>query len=110
MLLHDRQVQGITRGNLPVSHDNLFRALGSGPVNGQHFVSNTKQCIECGLDGIAAIYGHIPVQDLLQDLGIGNEALPVTDQVFEQTLRVGLVRMRCADEVHGDIRVDQNQG
>jgi hypothetical protein len=32
--------------------------------------------------------------------------LPVTNQVFKQTLRVGLVRMGCADEVHGDIRVD----
>jgi hypothetical protein len=46
------------------------------------------------------------VQDLLQNLGIRYQALPVTDQIFEQTLRVGLVRMGSTNEVHGDIRVD----
>jgi len=55
------------------------------------------------LDGIAAVDGDIPVQDLLQDLGIRNQALSVADKIFEQSLRVGLVRVRRADQIHWDI-------
>jgi len=32
------------------------------------------------------------VQYLLQDLGIRNQALSIANQLFEQSLRVGLVR------------------
>jgi hypothetical protein len=93
-----------------VAHDNFLRAFRRGPINGQHLIGNAEQSVERRLDGIAAVYGDIAMQDFLQDLGIGNQALPVGDQVFEQSLRVGLVRMRCANELHGDIGVDQNQG
>ena len=110
MLLHRRQMHGITRGHLPAPHHNLFRALGGDPVHGQYLIGDAQQNIECGLDGIAPVYGHIAMQDLLQYLGICDKALPVADQVFEQALCVGLVRMGSPNEVHGDIRVDQNQG
>jgi hypothetical protein len=55
------------------------------------------------LDSIAAIYSGIPMQYLLENLGICNQALSVGDEIFEQSLSVDLVRMRRADEVHGDI-------
>ena len=48
------------------------------------------------------------VQDLLQDLGIGHQALTVGDQLLEQALRVSFVRMRGADQIHRYIGVDQN--
>src|SRR6266571_7982416 len=110
MLLHDGQVHGVTGGHLSASHHNLFRAFGCGPVYGQHFIGDAKQSVECGLDGVAPVYRHIAVEYLLQDLGIRDQALPVGDEVFQQTLRVGLVRMGSANEVHRDVRVDQNQG
>src|SRR5260221_5627066 len=110
MLLHDRQMQCIASGHLSAPHHNLFRALGCGPADGEHFIGDAEYSVECGLDGIAPVYRHIAVQDLLQDFGIRNQALPVADQIFQQTLRVGLVRMGRANKVHRDIRVDQNQG
>ncbi len=48
MLLHRRQMHCITRGHLPAPHHNLFRALGGGPVHGQHLIGDAKQSIECG--------------------------------------------------------------
>jgi hypothetical protein len=45
-----------------------------------------------------------------QDLGTRNQALSVADKIFEQSLRVGLVRVRGADQIHWDIGIDQNEG
>src|SRR6266481_1528262 len=109
MLLHDRQVHSITCRHLPVPHRNLFRALGCGPVDGQHLVGDAKQSVKCRLDRIAPVYRHVAVQDLLQDLGICNQPLAVTNKALQQSLGIGLVRMGRANEVHRDIRVDQNQ-
>jgi hypothetical protein len=103
MLLHDRQMHRIASGHLPVPHDYLFRAFRCSPINGQHLIGNAKQSVERRLDGIAAVYGDVAMQDFLQDLGIGNQALSVADEIFEQSLRVGLVRMRRAHEIHWDI-------
>ncbi len=47
------------------------------------------------LDGVAAIDGDVAVQDLLQHLCIGNKALPLADQPFEQSLR-----RSCEDAAH----------
>jgi hypothetical protein len=57
------------------------------------------------LDGVAAIDGDVAMQDLLQHLSIGDEALPLADQPFEQSLCVALVRVRRTDQIHGDIRI-----
>jgi hypothetical protein len=38
-----------------------------------------------------------------QDLGIRNQALSVAHKIFEQSLRVGLVRVRRANQNHWDI-------
>lgn len=103
MLLHDRQMHRITSGYVPVPHDNLFRAFRRGAINRQHLIGDAKQSVKGGLDGIAAVDGDVPVQDLLQDLGICNQALSVANKMFEQSLRVGLVRVRSADQIHWDI-------
>ena len=45
-----------------------------------------------------------------QVLGTRNQALSVAHKIFEQSLRVGLVRVRRANQIHWDIGIDQNQG
>jgi len=109
MLLHDRQMHRIPRRYLPVAHHNLFSAFRRAPVNSQYLIGNAQQSVERRLDGIPPIYGDITMQNFLQDFGVGNQALPVANQIFEQPLRVGLVRMRRTNEIHGNIGVDQNQ-
>lgn len=48
------------------------------------------------------------VQDLLQHLDVGDEALFARDQVIEKPLGVGLVRVLCAHKVHGDVGVEED--
>jgi hypothetical protein len=103
MLFHDRQMHGVPSRYLPVPHDNFFGALRCSQIHGQYLIGDAKQSAKGRLNSIAAIYSGIPMQYLLKDLGICNQALSVGDEIFEQSLSVGLVRMRRADEVHGDI-------
>jgi len=79
-------------------------------IHGQHLVGNSEQSVERRLDGVPTIDSDVAVQYLLQDLGIRNQALSIADQLFEQSLRVGLVRMRRANEIHWNVRIDQNHG
>jgi hypothetical protein len=94
VLLHDGEMDGITRRERPMSEDNLFGTLGSGSRNIKHLVDDPEQSVECRLDGVAPVDGDVAMQDLLQHLGIGDEALAVIDQLFEQSLRVALVGVR----------------
>jgi hypothetical protein len=50
------------------------------------------------------------VQDLLENLGVRNQALALADYPFKQSPRIALVGMSSANQIHGDIRVDQNHG
>ena len=110
MLFHDRQVDGLARRQPAMPEDNLFGPLGRGARNVKHLIDDPEQSVERRLDGVPAVNGDVPMQYLLQDLGVGDEALAVIDQLFEQTLGVALVGVRRAHEVHGDIRIDQNHG
>src|SRR6267143_45959 len=110
MVFHDGQMHSITRRHFLMPHDNFLCALGCGQINGQHLVGNTEQGVERRLDGVPTIDSDVAVQYLLQDLGIRNQALSIANQLFEQSLRVGLVRMRRANEIHRNVRIDQNHG
>jgi len=49
------------------------------------------------------------VQDLLENLGIRDQAFARTDKIFKQSLRIRLMRMSRSDEVHGDFEINQNE-
>ena len=51
---------------------------------------------------------HVAVQDLLQDFGVGDEPLAAGDALFQQAPGRLLVRMSGADQVHGDVRIDED--
>ncbi len=48
------------------------------------------------------------MEDLLEDLRARDQALVVRDGPFEQVLGVGLVGVRGPDEVHGNVRIDED--
>jgi hypothetical protein len=108
VMLHDREMYGITRRHLPIPQDNLFRALCDRPINRQHLIHYAKQSVERGLDCVATVDSDVTVQDLLENLGVRNQTPALADRFFEQSSRVALVGMRSANQVHGNIRVDQN--
>ena len=96
-------MHGVTSRHLPVPRDNFFGALRCSQINGQYLIGDAKQSAKGRLNSIAAIYSAIPMQSLLKNPGICNQAPSVGDEIFEQPPSVGLLRMRRADEVHGDI-------
>ena len=61
------------------------------------------------LDCLAAIDRHVTVQHLLKHLHIGDQPLPGRDRAFHEALRIDPMRMRDPDEVHQDVRVEEDQ-
>ena len=110
MVLHHGEVNCITRGQPRVPQYNFFSTLHRNPVNGQYLIDDAQQSIERTLDSVAPLNRDVAVQDLLQDLCIRDKTLLLAYEFFEQSLRVCLVSMRSAHQVHGYIRVDQNHG
>ena len=108
MLFHHGQVHGIARGDVSATEDDLFSALGDRTINRKHLIYHAKQYVECRLDGVAPADSYVAMQDLLENLGIGDETLPFSDQFLQYSLRIALVSMECADQVHRDIGIDQN--
>src|SRR5258706_15911367 len=109
-MLHDREMYGITRRQLPIPQDNLFRALCDRPINMQHLIHYAKKSVERRLDCVAAVDSDVTVKDLLDTLGVRNQTRAIADDFFEQWSRVALVGMGSAKQVHGNILVDQNHG
>jgi hypothetical protein len=48
------------------------------------------------------------MEDLLQDLGVGDETLSIGHRTFNQPLGVNLARMWRAHEVHRDVGIDED--
>jgi len=108
MVFHDGKVQRIACRYLSVSHNNFLRSSCRGCINRQHLVGNSEQSVECRLNCFPTIYRDIAVQDFLEHFSVGNKTMTVANQFLEQPLCVGFVRMWCADQIHGDVRIDQN--
>ena len=62
------------------------------------------------MDSITRRQASMSQDNLLGTLGVGDEALAVIDQLFEQALRVALVGVRRAHEIHGNVGIDENHG
>ncbi len=108
MLLHDGQMERIARRQASMSEDNLLGALSGRPRDVEHLINDAEQGVKGGLDSVSAVNGDIPMKDLLQDLGVGDEPLTIIYQLFEQSLRVALAGVGCAHEIHRNIGIDQN--
>jgi hypothetical protein len=83
MLFHDGEMDGITRRQPSMSQDNLLGPFGGRPREVKHLIDDAEESVERRLDGVAAVDGDVPMQDLLQDLGVGDQALAVINQLFE---------------------------
>jgi hypothetical protein len=108
MLFHDGHVQGVARGHLWASHEDILRAICRGCIYSQYLIDNSKQRVESRLDRVAAIDRDVAMRDFLKHLGVGNQALAIADEFFDQSLRVGFMRMSSTHQIHGDVRVDEN--
>ena len=101
-------MHAISRGQSLVGKNNLFRANYNILVHRQYLVDETEQGVEGGLNGIAAINRDIAVQNLLKDLGVGDQTLTLGDQLFQPSLGIAAMRVGRADQVHRDVGIDED--
>ena len=66
----------------------VLRLLGVRSVPGEHLVDDYEERVEAGLDRFTSVDGDVAVEDLLEDLSVGDEPLSRGDELLEQPLRV----------------------
>ncbi|HVK87865.1 MAG TPA: hypothetical protein VM513_27285 [Kofleriaceae bacterium] len=108
VVLHDRDVERVSRGQPDAAMQDLLGALNVTGRDCKDLVDDAEQSIERGLDRVLPLDRHIPMKNLLQYLGVGDETLTIRDRALDQALRVDLVRMRSSDEVHREVRIDED--
>ena len=60
------------------------------------------------LDGIAAVDRHVPMQNFLEHFRVRHQSLAIGDGVLEDSLGIDFPSVRAADEVHRDVRIDED--
>ena len=91
----------ILQNNLSCTLDCFF-------IYRENLVHYAQQRIEGGLDCIPAIDRDIAMKYFLQHFRVRRQSLAISDELFQQSLGLNFMWMRCADKVHGDGRVKQN--
>ena len=91
-----------------IFQDNLFCTLDCFVVYCQNLIDDAQQRIEGWLDCIPAIDRDVAVKYFLQDFRICRQSLAIADEFFQHALGLDFMRMRCADKVHRDVRVNEN--
>ena len=61
------------------------------------------------IDHVGPIDRAIPMEDLLEDLGVGAQRLARGDRVLDELPGARFERVVGADEIHRNVRVDQDQ-
>jgi len=107
---HDRDVNGITRGQAPSRLEQAARSLDLSPLDGQHLVDDVKHRGEGRRDRLPSADRDVAMEDLLEHLCIGHQSVAGHDRSLHQLPRNRLVRMVRAYEVHGYVRVDEDHG
>jgi hypothetical protein len=77
-----------------VPKDNLFSSLSGGSSDVKHVIDDAEQSVERRLDSVPAIDRHVAMKDFLQNLGVGDQALAIIDQFFQQSLGIALMWVR----------------
>lgn len=108
VLFHDGQMQGLPRRQVLAAKNNFLGALRSNEIHVQHLIDNSEQGVKRRLDRVPAVNGDIAVKNLLQYVGVRNQPLPFADKSFQQLLRIALVTMSRTDEIHWNIRINQD--
>jgi hypothetical protein len=105
---HDGKVDGVSRRQIGMADNNVACTLDCLEVDRQNLVNDFEHDLEARLNGIAAIDRDVAVEYLLKDLRVGQETTFLCDRSFEKAPSVDLVRMLAPDQIHRDIRVDQD--
>ena len=86
----------------------MVRARNGREIDREDLVHEAQHGIEGRLDRVEAVDGDVAMENLLEHLGVGHEALPLGDAALQEPLRVRLQGMRGPHQVHGDVGVDED--
>ena len=98
----------ITSRQASILQNNLFCTLDRFVIYCQNLIDNTQQRIEGWLDCIPAIDRDVAVKYFLEHFRIRRQSFAISDEFFQHSLGRDFMRMRCADKVHWDVRVNEN--
>jgi hypothetical protein len=102
-------VQRIARREVIQGRHQVARLQGVPELHGECLVGEAEQGVHAETDGVAPSDGRVPLEDLLDDLGVRHEAVGGGDKPLEDASGGVLVRMLGAHEVHGHVRVHEDQ-
>ena len=105
---HDGNVQRISCGQALIAQNNVLGVLHVNTLNRQHVVHHAEDRIKSRLNRLALVDCHVPMTDLLQHLGVGDEPFSSRQRRLQQTLRIELVRVCGTHQIHRNIGVDQD--
>ena len=109
MSLHDRNVDGIPCGHMRTSKEDFPGPVRILRLDCEDLVDDTLERLEGRLDGVLPADGGISVQDFLENLCVCDQTAPIGDRLFQQSFRIDFVLMLTADQIHRDVRVDEDQ-
>ena len=109
MALHHSDVDGVPRRHRRAVLRDLTGPQDVRFLDSKNIVNDVQHNLEGWSDGFPFADCRVPMQDLLQHLRVSNQSLSGRDEAFQQNLRLTLMRMWRADEVHRDIGIDEDQ-
>jgi len=71
-------------------------------------VDEREQRVEGGVDVLRTADRRVSMEDLLEDLYVRDKPLPAGNRELNEMFRRGTVRVLASDEVHRDVRVDED--
>lgn len=106
--LHDRDVDGVARRQPRSRPEEAASSLDIRPLNRVDNVDHADYGCEGMINCLGPSDACVPVQDLLENLRIRTQRFASSNQLFERSSRRLLVRVRHPDEIHRDVRVDED--
>lgn len=106
--LHDRDMDRITCREPGRRREQATRPPDVDRLDRMNHIDDAEERIERRLYGLASVDRNVPVEDLLEDLRIGGQRLVINDRPLDEPSRSSLVGMVGSNQVHRNVRVDED--
>jgi len=107
--LHDCDVDGIARRHQSRILDDFRGTQNLRFFDGDHIVDDVQGHTEPRPDGFPPVDGSVPVENFVQHLNVGYEALSPCYQALKDDLCLCFVRVCGSDQTHRDVGIDEDQ-
>mgnify|MGYP007034356044 CR=1 FL=1 len=108
--LHGGEVEGVAGLEAGPAKEEGFGPFHLGELDGENVVDDPAERVERRLDRVAPVEVAVATENLLKHLGAGDQLLAIGDGPLEEPLGVDLVGVGRPDQVHRDVRVDEDHG